>query len=217
MSRLAVLEGFARAPRTLLADAGDRCGLCGHPVEPGHAHVLDVETRALPCACRACHLLLSHPQAVRGRYRALPRRVLSDPGFRISDAQWARLQIPVGLAFISLSSGEEGGPRWVVNYPGVAGAIEGSLPSEAWAEVAAASLVQALAPEVEALLVFGRPGVPGRETFLVPIDSCYALVGLVRSGWRGFSGGAALWSAVDAFFADLRGRARPLAEPGEAA
>ena len=38
----------------------------------------------------------------------------------------------------------------------------------------------------------------------------YGLVGLVRRHWRGFSGGAELWRQVEAFFTDLRARARPL-------
>jgi hypothetical protein len=136
--------------------------------------------------------------------------VLVDPRFVLTDADWARLQIPVGLAFVfALES--EAGRRWVVNYPSAAGATQGELPAEGWAELADAPIVGALAPEVEALLVWGRPGRTSRETFLVPIDACYALVGLVRTGWRGFSGGAELWRAVDAFFADLRARARPLA------
>ena len=46
--------------------------------------------------------------------------------------------------------------------------------------------------EVEALFVYARPGVAGREAFFVPIDLCYALVGLVRREWRGFSGGTEL-------------------------
>jgi hypothetical protein len=39
-------------------------------------------------------------------------------------------------------------------------------------------------------------------------------VGLVRGRWRGFSGGAELWEAVEALFADVRRRARPLATEG---
>jgi hypothetical protein len=209
MSRLAALEPFARVPPAAVVEPGDRCGLCAGVVDPGHAHVVDLQRRTLACTCRACHLLLAHPGAVGGRYRALPDRVLVDPSFTLSDAQWASLEIPVGLAFIC-RTGDAGGSPWMASYPGAAGAAQAVLPAGAWAEVAQAPLIRALAPEVEALLVYGRPGVAGREAFLVPIDRCYALVGLVRREWRGFSGGTALWRAVDGFFADVRARARPL-------
>ena len=43
-------------------------------------------------------------------------------------------------------------------------------------------------PDVEALLV-NRVG-PRREYYRVPIDECYKLVGLIRTHWRGLSGGA---------------------------
>jgi hypothetical protein len=110
--------------------------------------------------------------------------------------------------------------RWVASYPSAAGATQGELPpaaDPAWAELAAAPLMRAVTPDVEALLLFGRPGLPGREAFLVPIDVCYALVGLVRTKWRGLSGGAELWRRIDDFFADLRARARPLAAAQEVA
>jgi hypothetical protein len=208
---LAALARFAAAPVAPVPEAIDRCGLCGQAVEAGHTHVVDVAQRTLACACRACQLLLSHPEAARGRYRSLPRRVLVDPAFELSDGQWAALQIPVGLAFVFNAAGAGASePRWVANYPSAAGATEATLPAGPWAELAQAPLIRALAPDVEALLVFGRPGGARRETFLVPIDTCYALVGLVRMEWRGFSGGAVLWQAVDRFFVDLRARATPL-------
>ena len=42
-----------------------------------------------------------------------------------------------------------------------------------------------------------------REHWLVPIDDCYELVGLIRSRWRGFGGGEEVWAAIDRFFDDL--------------
>jgi hypothetical protein len=210
VSRLGALVPFARARPAPVVDQADRCAICAGPVDPHHPHAVDLQRRTLACACRACHLLLAHPGS-QGRFRALPERVLIDPAFALSDAEWARLQIPVGLAFIHRMTGE--GARWVASYPGAAGAAQAELPAEPWAEVARAPLVAAVEPEVEALLLYARPGVAGREAFLVPIDLCYGLVGLVRREWRGFSGGTALWRAVDDFFGSLRARARPL--PGE--
>jgi hypothetical protein len=44
------------------------------------------------------------------------------------------------------------------------------------------------------------------DYYLVPIDDCYRLVGLIRVGWRGLGGGAEVWREIDDFFAQLRQR-----------
>ena len=62
-----------------------------------------------------------------------------------------------------------------------------------------------LQPDVEALLVNRVGGT--REYLLVPIDECYKLVGLIRTHWRGLSGGAEVWREIGAFFAALKTRA----------
>jgi hypothetical protein len=54
---------------------------------------------------------------------------------------------------------------------------------------------------VEAVLV--RDG----ECFLVPVDTCYELVGLVRTHWKGFDGGAEAHRRIDEFFSGIRARA----------
>jgi hypothetical protein len=60
--------------------------------------------------------------------------------------------------------------------------------------------------DVEAVLV--RRAASGQfSCLLVPIDVCYALVGLVRQFWTGFSGGDEVWRRIDEFFADLHLRA----------
>ena len=41
----------------------------------------------------------------------------------------------------------------------------------------------------------------------MPIDQCYALVGLIKSRWEGISGGSAIEEAVPRFFASIRARA----------
>jgi hypothetical protein len=47
------------------------------------------------------------------------------------------------------------------------------------------------------------------EYYLVPIDKCYELVGIIRSHWRGFSGGAEVWEEIGRFFKELKERAVP--------
>jgi hypothetical protein len=64
-------------------------------------------------------------------------------------------------------------------------------------------------PDVEALLVNrARRALPNGEAkhFLVPIDECYKLVGLIRTRWRGLGGGTEVWSAIAGFFEDLERR-----------
>jgi hypothetical protein len=57
-------------------------------------------------------------------------------------------------------------------------------------------------PDVESLLI---NRVAGRDDCLIaPIDACFALVGLIRTRWRGLAGGAEVWQAVEGFFAQLR-------------
>jgi len=42
------------------------------------------------------------------------------------------------------------------------------------------------------------------EYFIVPIDECYRLVGLIRMHWRGLSGGTEVWEEIHQFFGHLR-------------
>jgi hypothetical protein len=59
--------------------------------------------------------------------------------------------------------------------------------------------------DVEALLV--NPARGASEHYLVPIDECYKLVGVIRTRWRGFSGGREVWDEIARFFEGLRLRA----------
>jgi hypothetical protein len=61
-----------------------------------------------------------------------------------------------------------------------------------------------MAPDVEALLV-DRVGGAHRH-WLVGVDECYALVGLIRTRWRGLSGGTEVWGEISAFFDALDAR-----------
>ncbi|HET8579356.1 MAG TPA: DUF5947 family protein, partial [Nitrospiraceae bacterium] len=60
--------------------------------------------------------------------------------------------------------------------------------------------------DVKALLVNRVRGV--REHFLVPMDECYSLVGLIRIHWRGLSGGREVWEEIDRFFENLKKRSK---------
>jgi hypothetical protein len=197
----------APPPRT--AAEPERCALCGTEVAPGHRHLVDTQDRSIACACTACGLLFTHQGAaggregaMGGRYRTVPDRVLHDPDAPLTDAEWAALAIPVTNAFFFFNSALD---RVVASYPSPAGVTECELDLAAWDEVAAEHpLLRALAPDVEAILI-SRP-----ETFLVPIDVCYALAGALRLNWHGFDGGDEVRQTMAALLADLRRRARKL-------
>jgi Family of unknown function (DUF5947) len=205
LGSLAVLRRIAAGPAPVPA-VEESCELCGTEVDAAHRHLVDLESRTLLCACRPCWLLF--PDGAAQRYRAVPERHLSFPGFTLTPPQWAALEIPVGLAFF-LRSSLLG--RLVALYPGPAGATESELPLGAWDRIVAAEpALTSLASDVEALLV-RMPDRPGTEpaAYLVPIDRCYELVGALRMAWRGFDGGREARDLLDAFFADLAARSRP--------
>lgn len=182
------------------ADTAEVCEMCGAPAGPTHGHVVDGEERSLLCVCRACYLLFTRPDA--GRFRSVPDRVLHDPDRPLSTAEWEGLGIPVGTAFFLRNANGLTG-----FYPSPAGATECLLDLDAWARLENTHpLLAAAAADVEAVLI--RDGDDGVECFLVPIDLCYQLVGLVRLYWKGFDGGAEARAHLDAFFGEVRQRAR---------
>ncbi|GAB3874429.1 DUF5947 family protein [Kibdelosporangium lantanae] len=170
----------------------ERCEMCGTELASEHGHVADVEHRSIMCACRPCYLLFTRDD--EGKYRAVPDRYVAVP---LAENEWQSLGIPVNIVFFL--RGTEGLNAF---YPSPAGATECLLDLDAWASVVSAHPVLATArPEVEAVLV--RDG----ECYLVPIDSCYMLVGLVRLYWKGFDGGTEAQEHIAAFFDDLRTKA----------
>ena len=186
---------------------GERCEMCATPIPDDHDHVVDLEQRSLQCTCRGCYLLFAPDGAGGSRYRAVPDRFLSFPEFALSPGQWDGLQIPVSVAFFFLNSTLE---RVAAFYPGPAGATESLLSLDTWAEVVAANPgLATLVPDVEAFLVRSDRAGGGTECYLVPIDACYELVGQLRRLWRGFDGGREAHDALEAFFEDVRARARP--------
>ncbi|HET9078076.1 MAG TPA: DUF5947 family protein [Acidimicrobiales bacterium] len=195
------LARYLAAPRTGAPTPVERCELCGVTVPDAHRHLVDLDRRDLLCACQACALLFSDPGA--GRYRLIPDRVRSAADAALTDAEWEDLQIPVGMAFFFRHSTLG---RWAAFYPSPAGATESVLALDAWRAVVDRSpTLSALTPDTEALLV--RRTRDRSDSYVVPIDTCYLLVGLVRTLWRGFDGGREVHDAIDSFFAGLDRRA----------
>jgi Family of unknown function (DUF5947) len=180
--------------------ADERCELCSEPIGARHRHLLDLSSRRLLCACRACSLLFDRSAAGGDHYRLVPERRVPLDGFRLDDALWDALRIPVDMAFFFHHSGAG---RVVAYYPSPMGATESLLDLADWRRVADENpVLAAMEPDVEALLVNRARGA--REHWLVGLDDCYALVGLMRTRWRGLGGGPQVWQEIDRFFAGLR-------------
>ncbi|MFF0454294.1 DUF5947 family protein [Nocardia africana] len=206
-----------RALRRLAAErppapAGERCEMCAEDIGADHQHVVDTESRRMLCVCRGCYLLFTD-RAAALRYRAVPRRYVSFPDFRMSLPEWDGLEIPVGLAFFFHSSSAG---RTVAFYPGPAGATESELPLDNWNEfMQRHPEFGDLADDVEALLIQVSDRDAAARCLLLPIDACYEFVGRIRLLWRGFDGGADVRDYVARFFAETTARARAY-DPGEA-
>lgn len=182
----------------------ERCELCGEPIPPEHRHLLNISTREMLCTCRACSILFYEEAASEGRYRLIPDRRLFLEDFEMSDAQWESLRIPVEMAFFFHSAPAE---RVVAFYPSPMGPTESLLKLSAWEELEKDNpVLKGMERDVEALLVNRARGE--REHFLVPMDECYSLVGLIRTRWRGFSGGREVWEEIGQFFEALKRRSR---------
>ena len=195
------LKRFLDRPRKRV---GEHCEMCSEPIAETHSHVVNVQSRNLMCVCRACYLLFTHQGAAQGRYLAVPERYLYDPDFALTTDQWEDLQIPVNMAFFFMNSEME---RMAGFYPSPAGATESLLPLGAWENVIAANPgFSSATPDVEALLL--RRAEERTACYLVPIDACYELVGLVKMHWRGFSGGEVVWNEIDRFFTTLEERSK---------
>jgi len=180
------------------------CEMCGEPIAPQHRHVVDLSSRELKCICRACKILFDRPASGGDHYRLVPDRRLRIADLALDDALWESLRVPVDMAFFFHHSEAE---RVLAFYPGPMGATESQLELHAWQELEAANpLLATLEPDVEALLVNRARGA--REHFLVPIEDAYDLVGLIRTRWRGLTGGQEAWEGINEFFETLARRSK---------
>jgi hypothetical protein len=192
---LASLRRFVR-PRA----PQERCDLCGTGLAADHPHLVELASRRLACACDACAVLFTSQAA--GRYRRVPRRAQFLPDFRLSDVAWQALELPINLAFFLHNSAAG---KIMALYPSPAGATEAAVPAEAWQMLVEDNpVLRDFEPDVEALLV--NRVAEARECYRAGLDICYHLVGLLRTHWRGLSGGTEVWGEIGRFFADLKSR-----------
>jgi hypothetical protein len=175
----------------------ESCDLCGAQLNEPHQHLLERATRRLECVCDGCAVLFGDPHQ---KYRRVPRRVVPLPQFRMTDSQWDSLMIPIGIAYLFRSSALD---RVMALYPSPAGPVESLLSLDAWDEIARENPdVRTLESDVEGLLVYRVGSV--REYYIIPIDECFKLVGIIRLKWKGFSGGMAVWQEIGRFLERLK-------------
>jgi Family of unknown function (DUF5947) len=196
-----VLCQFARPRRNV-----EHCELCSAELAQEHPHLLEPVGRQVLCACDACALLFSGRAGAK--FKRVPRNVRQLVNFRMTDAQWDSLTIPINMAFFFRSSSEG---RMIAMYPSPAGAMESLLSLDTWSEIARENPeLRAMEADVEALLVnrIGHArGFSEPEYYLLPIDECFKLVGLIRLHWKGFSGGTEVWEQIAYFFDKLKAKA----------
>jgi hypothetical protein len=184
---------------------GERCDFCAEPIPAEHQHLIELAARRIMCSCRPCHLVFEPAGAAQNKYRAIPTRYREVPDFLVEEATWEALQLPIGLAFFFFNSLED---KMVAFYPSPAGATESLLSLDTWAQIVTRFPDLArIEADVEAVIVQRN-----RETsraFIVPIDSAYELVGIIRSTWKGFDGGSEAHAKIAEYFERLRARSQP--------
>ncbi len=178
----------------------EHCELCGEALASRHHHLLDLASHTIICACDACSILFNKDGAGGRKYCLVPRRIQALPDFHMTDDQWDDLMIPVNMVYIYHGTASESARAF---YPSPAGAMESLLSLEYWEVLVSSNpILREMEPDVEALLI--NRTQDRQEYFIVPIDTCYQLVGAIRISWKGLSGGEDVWKAIAEFFTNLR-------------
>jgi len=183
------LRRFAR-----VETGAERCELCGAAIGERHDHLYEPAAGRLACACIACggRFEGGGGRLVRVVTQARPIAV------ELDDDEWSALAVPVALAFFLRSA------SGVVNayFPGPAGTTSSPLDDGVWLALSDLHAeLPALAPDGQAVLVSRLAGASG--AWVVSIDLCYQLAGMLRTRWRGISGGEEARAAVAAFFREV--------------
>lgn len=174
----------------------EKCNFCGRILSADHRHLVDLSAMRFLCTCEMCMITMAESEI----YKPLPQRHLELNDFRMTDELWSDFLIPVNMAFFVLSSSRNGA---VAYYPAPTGATESKLKMEPWNELVQLNpVLNTLIPDLEALLV-NRFDTSG-QYYVVPIDSCYKLIGMIRISWKGIFGGPEVNDIIRQFFSELK-------------
>lgn len=180
--------------------AEEQCDVCGTSIPHEHRHLLQLSERRIMCACEVCVA----EKSAEAEFRPVGNRVTWLPDLEMADEMWARLGIPIALAFFT-TNGDSG--ETVAFYPSPAGSTECELDLDAWSDLVEANpSLSLIEPDAEAFVVNRMSDPP--QYVIVPIDRCYEMVGAVKMAWEGISGGDGVDGAIDAFFARLHEETR---------
>ena len=183
---VAAVRRFVSAKTTV-----ERCEFCSRELPVSHRHLIELSTRQLFCTCEECVSTLKADD----KFRAVSPKTERLEHFHLTDSEWETMQFPIDIVFFFLS--DDARPTAI--YPSPAGGMESALSAQAWESLLEANpSLSDLSPHVEALLI--NRTKQARDYYRVSIDRCYALVGAIRTRWRGFAGGADVWNDVDDFF-----------------
>ncbi len=154
-------------------------------------------------------MLAPFSSAIKARlkYKRVPTARSISSAIPMTEAQWDGLMVPIEMAFFFKSGTSN---KVAAFYPGPAGATESLLSLEAWDDIERENpALREMEPDVEALLAnrVGAARGVAAQYYIVPIDECYKLVGLIRLHWHGLSGGTEVWREVSKFFAGLKEKA----------
>src|SRR5262245_65413351 len=112
----------------------------------------------------------------RDRVPRVPRRTLYLKDFRLTDAQWEGLLIPIQLAFFFQSSAAG---RVIALYPSPAGPTESSLDLAMWDEISQCNpALKRISPDVEGLLVKRAERAGGAPGYF--LDALYECLSRAR-------------------------------------
>lgn len=196
MVSASLISKLRKIATPLAEEEVEKCDFCGRILSADHRHLVDLSAMKFKCTCEMCIVLL----AENSTYKPLPQRYLELKGFNISDSLWSDFLIPVNMAFFVISTNRGG---TVAYYPAPTGATESKLKMEAWNQLLQLNpILNHLAPDLEALLV-NRLDEQG-QYYIVPIDSCYKLAGMIRVGWKGIFGGSEVNEIIRKFFSELQ-------------
>lgn len=179
----------------------ERCNFCGTILPEDHRHLADLSTMKFICTCEMCMIL----NVGKGKYKPLPQRYLRLDNFNMTDELRSDFLIPVNMAFFIKSAVRNGA---IAYYPAPTGATESKLKMEAWDKLTEANpILEDLTYDLEALLV-NRLGDTG-QYYIVPIDHCYKLIGMIRMAWKGIFGGKEVNDIINKFFNELKEKSVP--------